>query len=229
MTASSFLPASKALFVGQKCSKPGVGWPFSASSGCSSLSLSPQGLSPSLQQKQAEKTEGAFLFRERVSLLLSDDLFTEESGSHVEGAHSSLSSHVAQTDPFIWPTPWPQDLWSWISQRKVHLGGAPWLLSTWHHRQHAACSPHNTMASAISGFSVGNSRSLTFLSLPGSAIPSEKLRECLATHLPREAKGLEQGMSPPQPTGKRASWHIASRVFQAPPNGQELLSARYFT
>lgn len=67
-------------------------------------------------------------------------------------------------------------------------------------------SAHSTVASAIASLGVGNSRSLMLLSLPGSAISLEKQRcarppACLGGGVTR---GLEQGVTPPKPTGKWA-------------------------
>lgn len=62
-----------------------------------------------------------------------------------------------------------------------------------------AVSKQSGLASSVwlqqpAGFSTGDIKSL-----PVSVIPPKKQRVCLVTHLPREPKGLEQGVTPPEP------------------------------
>lgn len=94
--------------------------------------LRPQSKPPA---KAGRKDGGSF--SAQCFHLLSDVLFIKQSRFCLEGFQSDFSSHVTQTDLFIDPTHWPQDLWSWISWRRVHLGGPLWLLCTRHHRQQA--------------------------------------------------------------------------------------------
>lgn len=102
---------------------------------------------------------------------------SSKAGFCLEGFQSAFSSCVTQTDPFIYPIHWPPDLWSWISWKKVHLGGST-LSPVYLAPQAAGRLAHPT----------------GILSHPACECHTpEKLRVGLITHLPRQP--------PPKPTG----------------------------
>lgn len=133
--------------------------------------------------------------------LLSDVLFIKQSRFCLEGFQSAFSSHETQTNSFIHPIHWPQDPWSWISWKKVHL--APRYSGP----QAAGGLAHPT---GVLGFSAGNSRSCAFLGL-SECHPLEKLRVGLPSHLPGSLYQSQLG------TGLLAG---DTRSLQKPPSRQ---------